>query len=931
MVQLYKYIYEYQIRLMRQFSNGWAHRYGRDVVKADDWDRLLADIKLLDSDCSTLARELGQEELECGIKQSNRRIDDLVQSWDVGLQDLQRDVRDTAAAVQAHVEIERMRRAQEETSKCLQALCIRNPYEDQKNRTPSRQPGTCNWFLNNKQFQKWRGDPLSSLLWVSANPGCGKSVLSKSIVEEKLVTLDPKSAAICYFFFKDVSPDSRSITKALSAVLHQLFTQKPALAEHALTAYASNGQDLPTLFSTMWDILVDAARDPKAGEIICVLDAVDECEEAQQVTLLETVRNFYSEPESSKSQKASLRFLLTSRPYRKIGQRFHGLLQTVPTIHLSGDEESDLISEEIDLVIREKVSEIASERSFDRKTEDFLLQRLLEMENRTYLWLHLILDQIQNSERAGNAKEMQKEIKSIPQSVSKAYEAILSKIKDKRMAEKLLHIIVGAEVPMTVQEVNVAMSIEKDSRCYEDLGLESSNAFETRIKNVCGLFIYIDRSRVYLIYQTAKEFLVNKVDGPKLSTELWENSLRPEDSNALLTRTCVTLLLFKEFQKIQINVDEIDESVESVEWQDNFHEGLPDRGFLLYAASHWTVHLSRTGDHEQNVLLEQTKILCDTDSSLFSLWFFLLRLHKHKYLPGKFTDLAIASAFGLKSLVQLLLSQDVSINAQDGHGATALQRAVEGGHIDLVKFLLESGADTEVDDWEYPWHTEIDEKGSERDVQPFSGRPLWMAAGNASIDIIRMLVHYGADINAQRADIKKQECPEHSTALHHAVFVEKPTSVQTLLELGASIDVRANASTLFPHSRTFVLGATPLHIAVGWGDVTVLRQLLEHGADIDAEVFPVDDEEEEVQNDEEIDSDEGSKDNEGAVGGEDANTQENMDDEVTNDKAANDREDESPNNFREEDSPKRTDPDPGDAKSEESSLQEGSEDTSQQE
>lgn len=277
------------------------------------------------------------------------------------------------------------------------------------------------------------------------------------------------------------------------------------------------------MFSKMWGILEHTAANFRAGEIVCVLDALDECEEAQQITLLEKLKTFYRKAEGTKARYQNLRFLLTSRPYRNIRAQFHSLIRRFSMIHLSGDDESDLIKEEIDLVIHSEVSAIASERCFDRETEDFLLTQLLGIENRTYL--HLILDQIRNSDHAGNKKAIRKEIETIPQSVSKAYEMILAKTKDKNLATKLLHIVVGAETALTLKELNVAMSvamsIEKDCKCYKDLELESAAAFELRIKSICGLLIYTDRSRVFLIHQTAKDFLRWNYADSKPTAELW--------------------------------------------------------------------------------------------------------------------------------------------------------------------------------------------------------------------------------------------------------------------------------------------------------------------------------------------------------------------------------------------------------------------------
>jgi hypothetical protein len=60
-------------------------------------------------------------------------------------------------------------------------------YETQKNMNPGREPETCLWFLKNSRFLDWRDKSVSCLLWVTADPGCGKSVLSRALVDERLL------------------------------------------------------------------------------------------------------------------------------------------------------------------------------------------------------------------------------------------------------------------------------------------------------------------------------------------------------------------------------------------------------------------------------------------------------------------------------------------------------------------------------------------------------------------------------------------------------------------------------------------------------------------------------------------------------------------------------------------------------------------------
>ena len=816
MVQLYSKILEYQIRFMRQSSHNWALRYGRDVFKSDEWKTMLCQMKDLDSVCSQLAEELGQEELEAGLKENNVKIDTLLHSWNMGLQELQEQGMNTYMAVDAHAREDRNWREREEFRRLLQALRARNPYRDQMERTTTRQPGTCNWFLTHPRFQEWREDASSKLLWVSANPGCGKSVLSKCLVEENLATLNPQNATICYFFFKDVSPDSRSITKALSAILHQLFTRIPGLVKHALSAFDENGDEISSMFGTMWEILECAAADFRAGEIVCVLDALDECEEAQQITLIETLKTFYGRAEDSGVPKQKLRFLLTSRPYRNIRTQFHSLIRRFPTIHLSGDDESDLIKEEIDLVIHSEVSAIASERCFDRETEDYLLKQLLNIENRTYLWLHLILDQIRNSDNAGNKKAIRKEIQAIPQSVSKAYEAILAKTKDKLLATKLLHIIVGAETALTLEELNVAMSIEEDSRCYKDLELESAGAFEIRVKSICGLFIYTDRSKVFLIHQTAKEFLGWNQDVSDTPQGMWQHSLKPEESNSLLAGICVSLLMFDDFETDPLSAEGLDHHVTTVQLE----QYCDSHVLLKYASQWWAEHLKSSLSEQQIATIHDTARLCNVGSRRCWTWLRVKRFAEDSYQPAGFTDLILACDLGLVDLVKHVLSRGVDVNARDREGATALNRAVSKGSVDMVRILLDYGADIEAGDWDTPWREEVDENGLERDIKLYSGRPLILAAMKEDHNMMRELLAAGANPEARSnfALFKRQR------ALHFATNLGEEQTMRILLDHGADVNARAE------------LQVTALEMAVGQDDAAKVGLLLSFGADPETEI-----------------------------------------------------------------------------------------------
>ncbi|TVY44186.1 Protein SERAC1 [Lachnellula subtilissima] len=105
--------------------------------------------------------------------------------------------------------------------KCHQ-LFRTSEYEQYKDRNPDLVPGTCKWFLQHSNYNSWRNYHTSSLLWVSADPGYSKSILSRFLVDKELQTT--QSQTTCFFFFKDDNKKQKTATNALCAILHQLFS-----------------------------------------------------------------------------------------------------------------------------------------------------------------------------------------------------------------------------------------------------------------------------------------------------------------------------------------------------------------------------------------------------------------------------------------------------------------------------------------------------------------------------------------------------------------------------------------------------------------------------------------------------------------------------------------------------------------------------------
>jgi ankyrin repeat domain-containing protein 50 len=475
---------------------------------------------------------------------------------------------------------------------------------------------------------------------------------------------------------------------------------------------------------------------------------------------------------------------------------------------LRGENEVEVekISSEIDLLTRYRVDEICEKHLLEPSERDFLREQFKAVPNRTYIWVVLTLDVVENIQgfTKGNVRNA---VGILPQTINQAYNRILERSLDKEKAKKLLHIITAAKRPLTVNEISVAMALDERHKSWDDVeeDLEPANRFEKTVRDLCGLFIVIVHKKLYLLHQTAKEFLVQN-DSNYTSVD-WKYCLHRQISDRILAERCIWYLTMRQLT------------------------GLPGsthlRDFKIYAKDFWDAHLRDAVVCKDEALTSLAGSLCNIEgpgeliivlrsqreilesfvqpsdyrsplliASILHLPAVVeLLLGREKDLKGHSVrvSLTCAAALGHQAVLSVLLAHGTGVHWEISIGVTPLSAAVSMGHEAIVRLLLDHGANVHSKD---------------RD-----GRSqVWIAADHGHVAILELLLDHGADVNSigrfNRTPLIQTVCANNANA----------ESVRLLLERGANIDSQDSS------------GCTTLLVAFGTGQMKIAELLLDRGA-----------------------------------------------------------------------------------------------------
>jgi ankyrin repeat protein len=183
-------------------------------------------------------------------------------------------------------------------------------------------------------------------------------------------------------------------------------------------------------------------------------------------------------------------------------------------------------------------------------------------------------------------------------------------------------------------------------------------------------------------------------------------------------------------------------------------------------------------------------------------------------------DLLEAARLGELARARELVAKVAAVDAVDRRGLTPLMWASAGGHTELVRQLLESGAVT-----------------GRRAADGTTA--LMLASGNGFTEVARALILKGADVAAARGGVTARQLALERGYSDVVTLIDQADVLGRRLLQAASeghdMVVRQVLALGAPVNMSDAQGATALMIAARNGDLGILQALLSRGADASAQ------------------------------------------------------------------------------------------------
>jgi len=356
------------------------------------------------------------------------------------------------------------------------------------------------WILDHPDFRTWRSEEQSRLLWIKGDAGKGKTMLLIGIINEigqmtRLMrpTTDV-NLLLSYFLCQGTDVKLNNATAVLRGLIYLLLIQQESLVSHLQVEYDRVGKSLfegDNVFYALSEIFQNMLHDSTLPAAYLIIDALDECETGLP-QLLELINQTVSVPYTR------VKWIISSRNIPEIEQR---LPLDDSGLKLSLELNAEHVSHAIGVYIDHNVSQLASIKH-DKALQGQVRSQMRQKADGTFLWVALVFKELQIVQRY----DILQVIDELPSGLIPLYDRMMKQVcklkrRDPEFCRRVLSTATLAYRPLHLLELQILAGLQEEMPHAADL---------ERIINMCASFLTIRNDQVYLIHQSAKDYLNTK-------------------------------------------------------------------------------------------------------------------------------------------------------------------------------------------------------------------------------------------------------------------------------------------------------------------------------------------------------------------------------------------------------------------------------------
>ncbi|KAL5600870.1 hypothetical protein FOVSG1_006900 [Fusarium oxysporum f. sp. vasinfectum] len=308
---------------------------------------------------------------------------------------------------------------------------------------------------------------------------------------------------VCYFFCQGTNSSLNNATAVLRGLIFLLATQQPPLDSLLRKEYEHSGRKLfedGNAFFALSKILSGILGDPSLTRAYIVIDALDECETGLQ-QLLELVVQITS--------ASRVKWVVSSRNKHDIERQMKPIDSKI-TLSLELTAYAGHVSHAVGVYIDDRVSLLESLQN-DGSLRDRVRRILQQKAGDTFLWAALVVQELKTVE----SWDVLDVLEEMPMGLEELYARMMKQIQQlKRRHPEYCRLVLSTATlayrPLHILELSVLSGLPKDIS-------DHSEAVQTIIRE-CGSFLTIRDDHVYIVHQSAKDYLSGK-GAPVLSSD----------------------------------------------------------------------------------------------------------------------------------------------------------------------------------------------------------------------------------------------------------------------------------------------------------------------------------------------------------------------------------------------------------------------------